>query len=162
MNVCTQIKRMDETGRQSVLICRKISQVCKSKCGRMHVGPNRGTGEMRKQRRHLARLDGDPTVALGRGRELIGEGLQHGTTADVVELLQARLHLGHLGRQEQERRRLAAREPHKDQTCVTQREITKIYLAAVVPRVNISTCLQQQRDNLHGSPKFTIKSNGNT
>ena len=53
----------------------------------------------------LLGLDGDPAGALGRGGELVGEGLKHGAGGDgVVELLQARLHLRHLGREEAERR----------------------------------------------------------
>lgn len=61
---------------------------------------------------HLLGLDGDPAGALGRGGELVGDGLQHGAVGDgVVELLQARLHLRHLRRQEPERRRPAARRP---------------------------------------------------
>jgi hypothetical protein len=64
------------------------------------------------RRWHLLGLDGDSAGALGRGGELVGERLQHGTVGDaVVELLQARLHLRHFGRQEPERRRSVVRWP---------------------------------------------------
>jgi hypothetical protein len=64
------------------------------------------------RRWHLLGLDGDSAGALGRGGEPVGERLQHGTVGDaVVELLQARLHLRHFGRQEPERRRSVVRWP---------------------------------------------------
>jgi len=59
----------------------------------------------RPRRTDLLGLDGHLAGALGRGGELIGEGLEHAAAGDaVVELLQARLHLRHLGREEAERR----------------------------------------------------------
>lgn len=54
---------------------------------------------------YLLGLDDELAGALGRGGELVGEGLEHAAGGDAVgELLQARLHLRHLGREEAERR----------------------------------------------------------